>query len=112
MKQGKESAMECVLVVAILRRTSLEAAEKRLQEVGVRDITVTKARGYGEHADFLSSDHLVEQVKIEVFAPRDRARLIADTLVEARLGGAAEGEVVAILPVEAVIGGRGAPPVT
>lgn len=101
--------MECVLVVAILRRTSLEAAEKRLQEIGVRDITVTKARGYGEHADLLSSDHLVDQVKIEVFAPRERAKLIANTIVEARFGGAAEGEVVAIMPVEAMIGGRSAP---
>lgn len=101
--------MECVLVVAILRRSSLEAAEKRLQHIGVRDITVTKARGYGEHADLLSSDHLVEQVKIEVFAPRDRAGLIASTIVEAGFGGAGEGEVVAILPVEAMIGGRSAP---
>ena len=101
--------MESVLVVAILRRTALEAAEKRLQEIGVRAITVTKARGYGEHADFLSSDHLVEQVKIEVFASRDRAQLIAETLVEPRLGGGAVGEVVAIMPVEAMIGGRSAP---
>ena len=101
--------MECVLVVAILRRTSLEAAEERLREIGVRGITVTKARGYGAHADFLSSDHLVEQVKIEMFAPRERAQLIADTLVDARLSGAAEGEVVAIMPVEALIGGRNAP---
>lgn len=96
--------MENVLVVAILRRTSLEAAERRLHEIGVRAITVTKARGYGEHADFLSSDHLVEQVKIEVFTPRERAQLIAETLVGALLGGAAEGEVVAIMPVEAMIG--------
>lgn len=104
--------MECVLVVAILRRTSLEAAEKRLQEIGVRDITVTKARGYGEHADFLSSDHLVEQVKIEMLVPRARAQLIANTILEPGFAGAGDGEVVAILPVETVIGGRGAPPVT
>lgn len=101
--------MELVLVVAIIRETSLEAAEKRLQEIGVRDITLTKVKGYGECADFLSRDHLVDQVKIEVFAPRERAQLIANTIVETRFGGAAEGEVVAIMPVEAMIGGRSAP---
>ncbi len=101
--------MEYVLVVTILRRTSLEAAEKRLQHIGVRHITVTKARGYGEHADLLSSDHLVEQVKIEVFALRERAQLIANTIAEAGFDGAGEGEVVAIMPVEAMIGGRSAP---
>lgn len=101
--------MESVLVVAILRRTALEAAEKGLQGIGVRGITVTRARGYGEHADMLSSDHLVDQVKIEVFASRDRAQLIARAILEATFCGAGEGEVVAILPVETVIAGRSAP---
>lgn len=101
--------MECVLVVAILRRTALEAAEKGLQAIGVRGITVTRARGYGEHPDMLSSDHLVDQVKIEVFASRDRAQTIASTILEATFSGAGagEGEVVAILPVESLLAGRG-----
>jgi nitrogen regulatory protein P-II 1 len=101
--------MESVLVVAILRRTALEAAEKGLQAIGVRGITVTRARGYGEHPDMLSSDHLVDQVKIEVFASRDRAQLIARAILEATFSGAGEGEVVAILPVETMIGGHAAP---
>lgn len=99
--------MESVLVVAILRRTALEAAEKGLQAIGVRGITVTRARGYGEHPDMLSSDHLVDQVKIEVFASRDRAQTIASTILEATFSGAGEGEVVAILAVESLLAGRG-----
>lgn len=99
--------MESVLVVAILRRTALEAAERGLQAIGVRGITVTRARGYGEHPDMLSRDHLVDQVKIEVFAPRDRAQLIASTILEATFSGAGEGEVVAILAVESLLAGRG-----
>lgn len=97
--------MEFVLVVAIIRRASLAAAEKAFQEMGVRGITVTKARGYGEYADFLASDGLVEQVKIEAFVPRDRAQLIANTVLEAT--GSGGYEVAAILPVEAVFRGHG-----
>jgi|GEM_PF-4017453 len=75
----KENAMDRMLVVAIIRSSSLEAAEKGLQQIGVRDITVTKVRTYAEHVDFLSRDHLVEQVKIEVFAAQDRATLPGPT---------------------------------
>lgn len=97
--------MEIVLVVAIIRRASLEAAERGLREMGVRGITVTRVKGYGEYADFLASDHLVEQVKIEAFAPRDRAELIANAILQAT--GSGVDEVAAILPVDIVFGGRG-----
>ena len=44
--------MELALAVAIIRSLALEDAEKRLQRIGVRGITVTKVKGYGEHANF------------------------------------------------------------
>ena len=90
--------MEPALVVAIIGVASLEAVERNLREMGVRGITVTKVRGYGEYADFLSRDHLVERVRIEAFVPRSRARLVANAMIEA--AGAAAEELVAILPVD------------
>lgn len=99
--------MELALVVAIVGVASLEVAEKGLQEVGVRDITVTKVKGYGEYADFLSRDHLVERVKIEAFVPRHRAQLVANVMVKA--AGAAGEEFVAILPVDALFSAGNVP---
>ena len=42
--------MELALIVAIIRTGALEAAEKKLHGLGVRGITVIKAKGFGEHS--------------------------------------------------------------
>ena len=91
--------MEFALVVAIVGFASLDAAEKGLRQMGVRHITVTKVRGYGESADFLSHDHLVERVKIEAFVPLDKASASASALLDA--AGRGGEELVAIFPVDA-----------
>jgi nitrogen regulatory protein P-II 1 len=95
--------MDLMLVVAIIQSSSLEAVEKGLQQMGVRDITVTKVRGYGEYVDFLSRDHLGEQVKIEVFAPRDRAQHIASAIVDAAHVESSGDGIVATLRVESIL---------
>lgn len=96
--------MEHALVIAIIRRSSLEAVEARLQNMGVRRITVSKVRGHGEYADFLSRDHLVEQVKIETFARRERALAIAQAVVESAGIASADDGLVALLPLEIISG--------
>lgn len=94
--------MELRVVVAIIRPSVLEPVEKRLQEIGVRGITVSRTKGYGEYANFFSRDWLVDQVKIEIFTEHDRAELIAATIVDAAHTGSPGDGIVAILPVEKV----------
>lgn len=55
--------MELALVVAVVHGFALEVAETNLRELGVRGITVTKVKGYGEHADFYARDWLVDEVQ-------------------------------------------------
>lgn len=103
--------MEIALVVAIIRTSALEAAEKKLYEMGVRGVTVTKAKGYGEHPvphDFLSRDRLslADQVKIEIYATSDQAERIAATVVDAAHTGSPGDGIVAILPVDRVFSVR------
>ena len=51
-----ETAMEFRLVVAIIRTHALEPVEKRLQEMGVRGLTVIRARGFGASPNLFSRD--------------------------------------------------------
>ena len=43
--------MELRLVVAIIRPLALEPVEKALQGMGVRGLTVIRAKGFGAHAN-------------------------------------------------------------
>lgn len=94
--------MELKLVVAIIRSCALEAVEKKLQETGVRGLTVIKAKGYGAYANFFTQDWLVDQVKIEIYAERDRAESIAAAILDSAHTGCPGDGIVAILPVEKV----------
>ena len=98
--------MELRLVVAIIRPHALESVESRLQEIGVRGLTVTKARGYGAHANFFAQDWLVDQVKIEIYVEQSRAEAIAADILDAAHAGSTSGGIVAILPVEKVFSVR------
>ena len=54
-------------VTAIIRRDVLEKVELKLQEMGVRGISVTRVKGYGEYLDFYFRDWLVSLARIEIF---------------------------------------------
>jgi nitrogen regulatory protein PII len=94
--------MELKLVVAIIRPLALEPVEKRLQQIGVRGLTVIKAKGYGAYANFFEPDWLVDQVKIEIYAEEDRAESLAAAILDAAHTGSPGDGIVAILPVAKV----------
>ncbi|MBI2313942.1 MAG: P-II family nitrogen regulator [Betaproteobacteria bacterium] len=94
--------MALSVVVAIIRPGVLEPVEKKLQEMGVRGITVARTKGYGEYANFFSRDWMVDQVRIEIFTEQDRAELIAAAILDAAHTGSPGDGIVAILPVEKV----------
>jgi len=89
-------------VTAIVRTSVLETVERRLQELRVPGMTVTRVKGYGEYQDFFTPDHLVEHAQIEVFLGRDRADDTARAIVEAARTGMPGDGIVAVLPVESV----------
>ena len=98
--------MELKLVVAIVRPHALEAVEKRLQEMGLRGLTVIRAKGYGAYANFFSREWLVDQVKIEIYAEQGRAESIATAILDAAHTGSPGDGIVAILPVDKVFSVR------
>ena len=91
--------MELRLVVAIIRPLALEAVEKRLQQMGVRGLTVIRTKGYGAYANLFTRDWLVDQVKIEIYVEQDRAESIAAAIIDTAHTGSVGDGIVAILPV-------------
>ena len=95
--------MEFRKVIAILKQSVLENIEKRLREMGVKGITVTQVKGYGENKALLAKDWLVSHVRLEVVTEKTKAEKIVNAIVEvAHTGGSGDG-IVYILPVERVI---------
>jgi len=94
--------MELRKVVAIIRSRLLEDVEERLKKIGVKGLTVTCIKGYGEEKVICAQDWLGTHARIEIFTEKSKAEKIANVIMEvAHTGGAGDG-IICIIPVEKI----------
>jgi nitrogen regulatory protein P-II 1 len=94
--------MEWKKIIAIIRADKLEDVESGLKEINVRGISVTKGKGYGEYANFYTSDWYVNHARLEIYCEASRADEIVNTIIEAAHTGVAGDGIVTVLPVEKI----------
>jgi len=87
-------------VTAIFRFELLDKVEKKLQELGVKGLSVSKVKGYGEYADFYAKDWLTTHARIELFLEKEDAEITAKAIMDAASLNMEGDGIVAILPVE------------
>ncbi len=87
-------------VTAIFRIDLLDKVEKKLQELGVKGLSVSRVKGYGEYADFYAKDWLTTHARIELFLDEKEAEVTAQAIMDAASLDMAGDGIVAILPVE------------
>jgi len=94
--------MELKKINAIIRSRLLEDVEERLKKIGVKGLTVTRVKGFGEAKSIWSEDWLGAHARIEIFAEKTKADEIAAAIMEvAHTGGPGDG-IICILPVEKI----------
>ena len=92
--------MDIRMIVAIIRRDKLEDVERRVQEIGVERINVSKVKGYGEYHNFFTQDWMVEEVRLEIFTRPDEVDAIAAAIMDSAHTGLPGDGVVAVIPIE------------
>lgn len=97
-----EERMELRNVIAIIPTEILGKVEKQLQKIGVKGVTVTQVKGYGEHKDLLRENWLHTHARIEIFAAKSKADLIAEVIMETACTGMTGNGIVCTVPVEKV----------
>ena len=94
--------MEYKKIVAIIRKGYLEKVESELQELGVKGITVTCVKGFGEYTNYFSRNWMCEHTRIELFVNPDEVDSIVGSILKSAHTGASGDGMVAVLPAEAV----------
>lgn len=89
-------------ITAIIANLALERVERRLERLGVKGVSITKVKGYGDYKNYYSKDWLTNRTRIEIFTDRDRAEEIATAIMEEAHTGQPGDGIVVILPVESV----------
>jgi nitrogen regulatory protein P-II 1 len=92
--------MELSAVIAIIRHDKLEPVERRLQEIGIKGISVSKVKGYGEYPNFFTRDWMVESVRLEIFTTKEKADTIVAAIAEAGHSGSRGDGIVVVYPIE------------
>src|SRR5713101_525918 len=87
-------------IVAIIRSDVLKALEGKLASIGVRGLTMTKVKGFGEYADAFSSDWLTVHTKIEIFTDESKAEAITKVIMDVAHSDIPGAGIVAVMPVE------------
>jgi nitrogen regulatory protein P-II 1 len=94
--------MELRKVNAIIRSRLLEDVEERLKKIGIKGLTVTRVKGYGEAKSIWSQDWLGAHARIEIYTEKTKADKIVSAILEvAHTGGPGDG-IICILPVEKI----------
>lgn len=92
--------MDPRVIVAIIRRNKLEEVEKRLREIGIGRISISKVKGYGEYQDFFTRSWMVDEVRLEIFIGKDRVDTITAAIMDAAHTGLPGDGIVAVFPIE------------
>src|SRR5262245_29500388 len=106
-KRRAQNGVEMKLVAAIIKPFKLDEVRKALTELGLRGMTVTEVRGYGQqkgHTEiYRGAEYTVNflpKLKIEVVVPAKDVDKMVDTVVAAaRTGKIGDGKVF-VVPVE------------
>jgi len=94
--------MEYSKITAIIRTLKLEVVERRLQKIGVKGISISRVKGYGEYKSYFRRDFMVSHVRIEIYSSVSRVEEIVQVIMEAAHCGLAGDGMVAIIPVERI----------
>lgn len=92
--------MSCKYVVAIVRPDSVAPLEKKLTQLGVGGITLSRVEGFGEYRNFFTNDWLTEHTKLEFFVEDARVEALLAALRESAVSGVPGAGVAAVMPVE------------
>jgi len=99
-KKRERQAMKYKKIIAIIRKGHLERVEHALQAHGVKGITVTRVKGFGEYANYFSRSWMCEHARIELFVGEDEVDSIVEQIMESANTGASGDGLVAVLPME------------
>jgi len=87
-------------ITAIVRAERLESIEQALQTHGIRGVSITRVKGYGELINLNRDDWLEGHARIEIFTAKEHTDAIVQLIMDAGSVGMAGDGIIAVLPVE------------
>ncbi len=89
------------MVTAYIRMENLAPTEERLRQRGAPGVSVSRVKGFGEHANFFRGDWCTPHARVEVLVEEAEVPDLVSALLDGAHTGLAGDGIIAVLPVEA-----------
>ena len=89
------------IITAIVRTTSVDNIVKSVEDIGIREMTVSEIKGIGEET--LLFKPFTIQSKIDIIAPDEKVDKITDVILQRAHTGLAGDGLIAVHPVDYII---------
>lgn len=87
---------------AFILKERLNLVKAALLKKGVKVISTSKVRGYGEYANFFSDDQTTEHTCIDIVLPDDKVEEAVSAIIDAAHAGGPDDGIVVVSPIERV----------
>lgn len=95
--------MKIKRITTIIPVDFLDRLEKCLRTAGVPGMTLDNVKGFGEHANYFSSDLLRSNVRIDVYINAQRCDEVCELIVRFARESHATAGILAVEPVDRLI---------
>jgi nitrogen regulatory protein P-II 1 len=89
------------MIMAIIRTTSLEHIVRKLEHIGIRNLTISEIKGIGEEVPLFKPYTIRD--RIEIIVSDDKADEAARTILEHAATGLPGDGVIAVSPLDYAI---------
>ncbi len=89
------------MVVGIVRTTCLKKVLKELDDIGIRNLTVSKIEGIGEQIT-LRKSYAVHDM-IQIIVPDEKVNQVTDVILQHAHSGLAGDGIITVIPIDYMI---------
>ncbi len=94
--------MSFKVITATINLNAVERVEKRLIEIAVPGLSVSKTKGYGEHKNFYQRDLMTSHARLQIYATESRVAEIVQAIMDSGSTGNEDDGIIAVTPVDAL----------
>jgi nitrogen regulatory protein P-II 1 len=87
-------------VVAVVRPDVITALRMKLSQIGVRGITLSRVKGFGETSTSFPGDGVADHTRLEVFVEESEVEALLAALRETAFAGVPGAGIAAVMPVD------------
>ncbi len=80
----------------------IEKVRRRLRDIAVPGLSISKSEGYGASKDFFQRDLMTTHARLQIYTPETRVKEIVEAIMDSGGIGSEDEGIIAVSPVKTI----------